>query len=67
MDEISDLQVMKSAAGYYLGHSYYDKECHAHLPYSRQSEYMSEQEAINLLASYNASDNDADMNANHKA
>ncbi len=63
MNKISDLIVMKSAAGYYLGHSYYDKECHAHLPYSRQSEYMSKQEAINLLASYNTSDNDADMSS----
>ncbi len=58
MNAISDLHVMKSAAGYYLGHSYYDEECYSYLPYSRQSEYMSKQKAINLLASYNASDND---------
>ena len=39
-ENISPLKVMKSAAGYYLGHSYHDEEIGADLPYSRDSDYF---------------------------
>jgi hypothetical protein len=38
-DYISNLQVMKSAAGHYIGRSYFDSEIGAELPYSRESGY----------------------------
>lgn len=37
---ISELHVMESAAGFYLGRTYFDEECSANLPYSRQSGYF---------------------------
>lgn len=55
MDEnISELKVMKSAAGFYLGRSYRDEECGgAELPYSRNSGYFAtREEAEAALASY---------------
>lgn len=33
-----NLQVLKSAAGYYVGHLYYDKDAQAWWPYDRQSD-----------------------------
>ena len=38
--ETSELKVMKSAAGYYLGRSYKDREVNVDLPYSRESDYF---------------------------
>ena len=38
-DYISNLQVMKSAAGHYIGRSYFDTEIGAELPYSHESCY----------------------------
>lgn len=37
--KISELKIMRSAAGYYLGHEYWDLELEAWLPYSRDSIY----------------------------
>ena len=53
-DQISELKVMKSNAGYYLGHSYHDEEIGYDLPYSRETDYMSKEQAINYLASLEA-------------
>ena len=65
---ISSLKVMKSAAGYYLGHGYYDPEFFAEkdqkpleqvmeadcgLPYSRDSRYFgTKEEALDFLDFY---------------
>ena len=65
---IGDLKVMKSAAGYYLGHGYYDPEFFAEkaqkpleqvteedcgLPYSRESFYFgTKEEASHVLDFY---------------
>ena len=50
--KISELKVMQSNAGYYLGHTYYDEEVKADLPYSRQTEYMTKQDAEKLLTEW---------------
>lgn len=34
----SRLQVLKSAAGYYVGHLYYDRDCECYFPFDRQSD-----------------------------
>jgi len=52
---ISPLQVMQSAAGFYLGHGYNDPDMGMKpedgfpLPYSRETWYMSKEEAEQLL------------------
>lgn len=38
-DMVTDLQVMQSAAGYYIGRSYWDEEFGFEGPYSRESGY----------------------------
>lgn len=39
-DRVSVLQVLRSAAGYYIGRTYLDAECDmAEFPYSRESGY----------------------------
>ena len=38
-DRVSDLKVMKSGAGYYIGRSYWDEEFGFDGPYSRESGY----------------------------
>ena len=38
-DMVSDLQVMQSAAGFYIGRSYWDTEFGFEGPYSRESGY----------------------------
>lgn len=48
-EQVSDIQVMQSNAGFYLGYSYFDDETQAWLPYSRETEYMTEGEAVNAL------------------
>lgn len=50
-DPVSDFKVMKSAAGYYIGRSYYDTEFGFDGPYSRESGYMTKAEAEMSLAS----------------
>ena len=49
---VSELQVCKSGAGYYIGTLCYDKELDAWLPYTRESVdyYRTEAEAKNALA-----------------
>lgn len=37
-DKITPPMVCRSAAGYYIGTKYWDDECQAWLPYSRESE-----------------------------
>ena len=50
---ISEIQVMKSAAGYYVGHSYTDPELGFPEPYDRKSDYFkSEAEAKKYLEEY---------------
>jgi len=48
-DPVSELKVMRSAAGYYLGRSYFDTEFGFEAPYSRETGYMSEAEAVDEL------------------
>lgn len=50
-DPVTDLQVLKSNAGYYIGRSYFDTEFGFIGPYSRESAYMSKQDADQALAS----------------
>ena len=38
--KISSLKVMQSAAGWYIGRTYYDVGCGCDLPYSRESGYF---------------------------
>lgn len=38
-DKVSDLQVMQSGAGWYIGRSYWDEEFEFEGPYSRESGY----------------------------
>jgi len=49
---ISMLKVMESAAGFYLGHTYIDQDLGMELPYDRQTDYMSEEEAKHMLAQW---------------
>jgi hypothetical protein len=42
--DISELKVMRSAAGYYVGRSYWDIEIEYEGPYSRNSEYFDTEE-----------------------
>ena len=45
-EKITDLKILESAAGYYIGRQYYDNEMKGWFPYSRDSEYfMTEEEA----------------------
>jgi hypothetical protein len=37
--QVSELQVLKSNAGYYVGTTYYDSEMQGWFPYDRQSDY----------------------------
>lgn len=43
-DPVSNLQVLKSAAGWYIGRSYFDLEFGFVGPYSRESGYYSSEE-----------------------
>lgn len=47
---VSCLQVMESAAGFYVGREYFDVELGLDLPYSRESEYMTKTTAVKHLA-----------------
>jgi len=47
--EISDLQVMQSGAGFYVGHSYWDIKMQGWFPWSRESDYMTEEDAKKYL------------------
>lgn len=47
---MSELKVMQSAAGYYIGRSYFDLECECEFPYSRESGYMTQADAEAALA-----------------
>lgn len=56
---ISDLEICESAAGYYLGHTYYDDEWCGWLPWDRQSDYIAtKQEAEQMLAYYQRYDDE---------
>ena len=48
-DPVSELKVMQSAAGYYIGRSYFDLECGCEFPFSRESEYMTKADAVQRL------------------
>ena len=47
-DRVSNLKVMKSAAGYYIGRSYWDEEFGFDGPYSRESGYYATAEDAQL-------------------
>lgn len=38
--KVSDRQVLSSAAGWYIGRTYYDDDMQCELPWSRESDYM---------------------------
>lgn len=50
---ISELQVLHSAAGYYIGDEYYDEDIHCWLPWSRRSQeyWQTYEEAFEALKS----------------
>ncbi len=43
-DQISEVKVLKSAAGYYIGYLYFDTEMRVWLPYDRLSGYYATKE-----------------------
>ena len=43
-DPCSNLQVMRSAAGWYIGRTYFDLDCGCEFPYSRESGYYATEE-----------------------
>jgi hypothetical protein len=49
LEEHNRLQILKSAAGYYLGTLYYDEEMEGWFPYSRDTMYLTKDEATDLL------------------
>jgi len=53
-EEISELQVLKSAAGYYVGRTYRSNEetGGAWFPYSRDSQYFRSRDAAQEYLSY---------------
>lgn len=42
-ERISQLKVLKSAAGYYIGRTYFDEDAGCDFPYSRESGYFSKE------------------------
>ena len=53
--EVSSLVTMASAAGWYVGHVYYDAEMKGWLPFDRQSHYFAtREEADRYRASFAA-------------
>jgi hypothetical protein len=52
--KISEIQVLRSNAGYYIGRTYFDEETGCWFPYDRLSEgyYSTRQEADIALLSY---------------
>jgi len=38
-EKLSEVKVLQSAAGYYIGRLYWDEDCKAWLPYDRLSGY----------------------------
>jgi len=52
-DPVSELKVMRSAAGYYIGRDYFDLEFGFVGPYSRESGYMNQADAGEALATMN--------------
>ena len=49
--KLSELHVMKSAAGYYLGYTYFDEERQCWFPYDRESHYMGSKEEAEVALS----------------
>lgn len=51
--KVSERQVLRSAAGWYIGRTYYDDDMQCELPWSRESEYLETvtdaQEYLNIL------------------
>lgn len=43
-EQISEVKVLKSAAGYYIGHLYFDTDMKVWLPYDRLSGYYATKE-----------------------
>jgi len=41
---VSELKVMSSAAGWYIGTTYFDEECHCEFPNTRESGYYATEE-----------------------
>jgi hypothetical protein len=49
MNDVSEVKVMKSAAGYYIGRGYNDMGSTGHpFPYSRDSNYYASEKKANL-------------------
>ena len=52
-DQISEIKVLKSAAGYYIGYLYFDKDMKVWLPYDRLSGYyVTKEDASQDLPSF---------------
>lgn len=52
-EQISELKVLKSAAGYYIGYLYYDQDMKGWFPYDRLSGYyVTKEDALEDLPSF---------------
>jgi hypothetical protein len=52
-DQISEVKILKSVAGYYIGYLYFDKDMNAWLPYDRISGYyVTKEDAAQDLPSF---------------
>jgi hypothetical protein len=51
-DMVSEVRVLSSAAGYYIGYQYWNKLAGAWFPWSRQSKYMEIGQARETLPGY---------------
>lgn len=52
-ERISEVKVLQSAAGYYIGHLYYDEDMKGWLPYDRLTGYyVSKENALLDLPSF---------------
>ena len=47
--KISELKILKSNAGFYIGRTYTDEELDVELPYSRESSYFLHKEIAQLF------------------
>jgi len=57
--KISELQIMKSSAGWYLGHSYIDTETNEEGPWDRVSYYFKNKTDVNKAFDYWIKENES--------
>lgn len=62
-DFCTDMKVLRSAAGFYLGRLYFDVEVGCELPYSRESDYFATREQAERALQQGFKVRQADENA----